>query len=161
MQTQPCPGVVAGWKHPNPARARSGAGGIQDSQGDARILEETGEQSLGRWNRETFLPRGGIPMSLGIGQLSQGRAVTLPRVSSRERAAKPGRERRSIVGMISFHKEKGKKKNLSLLKVFCPKVVVCPLPCCAGLSWQRGTWAQVWQSQAWCAASSWGLFPKF
>lgn len=53
-------------------------------------------------------------MSLAEAQLSpgQGRAVTLSRVSSRERAAKPGRETRSIVGMISFHKEKGGKESI-------------------------------------------------
>lgn len=77
-----------------------------------------------------LLPRWGFPMSLRTGQLSpgQGRAVTLPRVSSRERAAKPGRERSSLVGMISFREEKGGKGIHHFLKCFVQKLLFSPCP---------------------------------
>lgn len=77
-------------------------------------------------------PTGCFPMSPGIGQLSSGLSpcrgiVTLPRVSSRERAAKPGRERRSLVRMISFHKEKGEKKESITFKSVLSKSCCLPL----------------------------------
>lgn len=100
-----------------------------ERQGAARILGDTGEQSPGRGGSETPAPLG-IPDGRGrdiVTRAGLGRAGSLLGLCGTGRAGKPGRERRCVVGMTSFRKEKGGEKESVTFKSVLSKSYCVPL----------------------------------